>query len=112
MGRNRRKLELAFTHTGTVELRKGDTVLWASDKDTGFKDVISDEFLTAENDGEKVMDYLIDAEVITEPEADDLDLYDEALAAGPDDDDDTDDDDDDDEDFDDDENDDDDDEDE
>lgn len=77
-------LELIFKHSGGVELRrikddKLDTVVWASDSDQDFMDEFGNEIMSAEEDAEAVMDYLEDADVITGPQAEELEIYDESL---------------------------------
>jgi hypothetical protein len=84
-------LELIFKHSGGVELRKitdviaaigndvTDTVVWASDSDQDFMDEFGNEIMSADEDAESVMDYLEDADVITEAQAESLEIYDESL---------------------------------
>lgn len=86
-------LELIFKHSGGVELRRVhshgttpnvvgdavDTVVWASDSDQDFMDEFGNEIMSADQDAEEVMDYLVSADVITEHQADGLEIYDESL---------------------------------
>lgn len=77
-------LELIFKHSGGVELRrvqgeKIDTVVWASDADADFMDEFGNEIMSADEDAEQVMDYLEEADIITEEESEALEIYDESL---------------------------------
>lgn len=86
---NKDILELVFKHSGGVELRavsanddagELDTVIWASDSDMDFADELGGETLFEPNeDAEKVIDYLIEADVIDEDEADELRIFSESL---------------------------------
>jgi hypothetical protein len=89
---NKDILELVFKHSGGVELRaitagRGqdedgdtlDTVVWASDSDQDFQDRIGAELLDPEDDAERVMEYLVEADVIDDDEADDLRIVEESL---------------------------------
>lgn len=107
---NKDILELVFKHSGGVELRAieagtesdVDTVVWASDSDQDFADDFGgEELFDADEHAEKILDYLIEADVIDEGEADEVRIFSESLdgrdvaevgAEGPDDDDDDDDD--------------------
>jgi hypothetical protein len=77
-------LELVFKHSGGVELRvvtenKLDIVKWASDSDQDFMDEFGNEIMSADEDAETVLDYLEDADVISEQEAGEIEIYDESL---------------------------------
>jgi hypothetical protein len=86
-------LELIFKHSGGVELRRVqkhgpkvnevgdaiDKVVWASDADQDFMDEFGNEIMSADDDAEEVMDYLIETDKITEPQAEALEIYDESL---------------------------------
>jgi hypothetical protein len=90
--RQRRGLELVFTPQGHVELCQHDDVLWASDDDEDFRDQYPREFY-GESDANSIMDYLVDHNYLTEIEAQNLELTEEAFdgeaeSEGPDDDDD------------------------
>ena len=99
---NRDILELVFKHSGGVELRavtstdtpELDTVVWASDSDQAFMDAFSQELFSPndEDEVEKILAWLVDADVIDDDEADDLRIVEESLdgrdIADPDDDDD------------------------
>jgi hypothetical protein len=90
---SRGALELIFKHSGGVELRRVhshgttpnvvgdavDTVVWASDSDQDFMDEFGNEIMSADEDAEEVMDYLEDADIITEAQAEALEIYDESL---------------------------------
>jgi hypothetical protein len=82
---SRNALELIFKHSGGVELRSIsetaslDKVLWASDADNDFMDEFGNEIMSADEDAEQVMDYLEDADIITEAQAESLEIYDESL---------------------------------
>lgn len=78
-------IELIFKHSGGVELRsvqgegKLDLIKWASDSDQDFMDEFGNEIMSADDDAEEVMDYLVEAGKITEPQAEALEIYDESL---------------------------------
>ncbi len=56
---------ILFTAHGTVQLLDADDkVLWSSDDDDDFSDEFSDEFLE-EEDLEDVLDYLVDADLLS-----------------------------------------------
>lgn len=83
---NKDILELVFKHSGGVELRavtsdepELDSVIWASDSDQDFMDEFSNEIFDPDQDAEKIMDYLISADVIDDDEADELRIVSEAL---------------------------------
>lgn len=87
---NRDILELVFKHSGGVELRAieangrdsssdVDVVVWASDSDADFMDEFPTEIFDPDEDAEKIMDYLIEADVIDDDEADELRIVSEAL---------------------------------
>jgi hypothetical protein len=82
---SRNALELIFKHSGGVELRsvqgegKLDLIEWASDSDQDFQDEFGNEIMSADEDAENVMDYLEDAGVLSEKQAEDLEIYDESL---------------------------------
>jgi hypothetical protein len=109
---NKDILELVFKHSGGVELRAVtdkddpalDTVIWASDSDQDFMDQFGNEIFDSNDQEEvtKIMDYLVEADIIDDDEAPDLQIWSESLdgrdvetvgAADPGDDDDDDDDD-------------------
>ena len=83
---NRDILELVFKHSGGVELRavtsdepELDSVIWASDSDQDFMDEFSNEIFDPDADAEKIMDYLVSADIIDDDEADELRIVSEAL---------------------------------
>ena len=87
---NRDILELVFKHSGGVELRAieangrdsssdVDAVVWASDSDQDFTDELGSELFDADDDAERIIEYLIEADVIDDDEADDLRIFSEAL---------------------------------
>src|SRR5271168_5263054 len=82
---SRNALELIFKHSGGVELRsvtgegKLDLIKWASDSDQDFMDEFGNEIMSADEDAEQVMDYLEDADIINEAQAESLEIYDESL---------------------------------
>jgi hypothetical protein len=96
---NKDILELVFKHSGGVELRAVDgraddgsldTVVWASDSDPEFMDQFPTEIFEP-NESEGIIEYLIEADIIDEGEAEDLRIFSESLDGrdvGPDDDDD------------------------
>ncbi len=71
-----RALELTFTHTGGAEISQGDDILWSSDDDDEFRDEFVDEFLT-EKDTDRVLQWLVDNDVITEDESEDIEVFQE-----------------------------------
>lgn len=82
--------ELTFRLDGTAELTDpddDDAVVWASDSDEDFRDDFPDEALS-EADLEKVIDWLVDHEVIDEDEAASLEAFSDDGGIGPGDDDD------------------------
>jgi hypothetical protein len=76
-----RDLELVLTSGGGAELiqftGEDGKPVWASDSDEGFMEDFP-EFL-GEADTERIMDYLIEQEIITEDEADNLEISLESL---------------------------------
>jgi hypothetical protein len=85
---NRDILELVFKHSGGVELRAVeagrdsdvDTVVWASDTDQDFADEIGgEEIFDPDDDAERILDYLVEADVIDDDEAEDVRIFSEAL---------------------------------
>ena len=84
-----RSLELGFTPEGTAELidAESDDVLWSSDDDDDFRDDFNDELLTVEKDGESVVEWLVENDVISEEESEDVKLFAEDADAEDDDDD-------------------------
>jgi len=63
---------LLLTAHGTAQLLDADdNVLWSSDDDQDFTDEFDDEFLE-EQDVEKILEFLVDAEYIKESEELDL----------------------------------------
>jgi hypothetical protein len=86
---NKDILELVFKHSGGVELRAVidksdpalDTVIWASDSDQDFMDEFSNEIFDAKDQDEvaEIIDYLVEADVIDDDEAEGLQIWSEAL---------------------------------
>jgi hypothetical protein len=86
---NKDILELVFKHSGGVELRAVtdksdpalDTVIWASDSDQDFMDEFSNEIFDAKDQEEvaEIIDYLVEADVIDDDEAEGLQIWSEAL---------------------------------
>lgn len=76
-------LELVFKHGGGVEVRAPtesdhtDVLVWASDNDPDFMDEFPNELLTPDQDAGKILEYLVDADVINEEEADSVEIYSE-----------------------------------
>jgi hypothetical protein len=63
---------LLLTAHGTAQLLDADErVLWSSDDDEQFTDAISDEFLE-ESDVDEILEYLVDANLLTESQEVDL----------------------------------------
>jgi hypothetical protein len=84
---NKDILELVFKHSGGVELRAVDgraddgsldTVVWASDSDQDFTDQFPSEIFEP-NESEPIIDYLIEADILDEEEADNLRIFSESL---------------------------------
>lgn len=73
-------LELIFLKESIelVDTDDNDSVVWASDEDDEFREAFPDEVLDADEDGERVIAYLVDADVIPEEEAPDVEIYDES----------------------------------
>jgi hypothetical protein len=73
-----RELELIFTPDG-VELVDKDTELveWASDDDDDFRDSFTAEILTPDSDGEAIISWLTENDVISDDEAHDIEIYSE-----------------------------------
>jgi hypothetical protein len=84
---NKDILELVFKHSGGVELRAVDgraddgsldTVVWASDSDQDFTDQFPTEIFEP-NESEPIIEYLIEADILDEEEADNLRIFSESL---------------------------------
>jgi hypothetical protein len=72
-----RKLELVLMPVGNAELvGKNERVLWASDDDDDFAERNHNELLTGA-DVESILDYLVSAGIITEAEADAVEVFEE-----------------------------------
>lgn len=72
--------ELVFVPHGAVELvTDDDEVIWASDSDPDFRDDFSDEFLNADDHGDDILEWLVENDIITEEESDDLEIVEESL---------------------------------
>lgn len=67
---------LFITEDGTAELRHDGRTVWSSDDDPDFSEEVSDEFL-GEEDLPTILDYLVNAEKLTEEEADTLECKEE-----------------------------------
>lgn len=80
-----RDLELAITTDGKAELREvdKDETLWSSDDDDDFRDEFGEEFLVTESVAEDVVDYLVDCKLISDVEADSLEIYEETEDGEP-----------------------------
>jgi hypothetical protein len=85
---NKDILELVFKHSGGVELRAVDgreddgsldTVIWASDSDQDFTDEFPTEIFEPGPDTEKILDYLIEADILDEDEAEQVRIFSESL---------------------------------
>lgn len=83
---SRDSLELVFKHGGGVEVRAPtesdhtDVLIWASDNDPDFMDEFPNELLNAD-ESEDILEYLVQEEILTEDEADAIEVFSE----GPDD---------------------------
>jgi len=62
--------ELMVSATGTAELLREGNSVWVSDDDPDLADEIDSDFINASNIG-KVLDYLVDIDVLTDAQADD-----------------------------------------
>jgi hypothetical protein len=72
-----RNLELTFTSTGGAEVSDGpDDVVWSSDDDDEFRDEFENEFLNVK-DEERVIQWLVDHDIVTEDESEDLEVFEE-----------------------------------
>jgi hypothetical protein len=84
---NKDILELVFKHSGGVELRavtaaddpELDTVVWASDSDQDFMDQFGNELFDPDTDAEPIMEFLVNADVLDDDEADELRIVEESL---------------------------------
>ena len=87
VSREHKMLELAFTPHGTAELidpdSDSDYVIWASDSDDDFRDEFGEELLS-EADTEDVIDWLVSAEIISNDEAESLEVFEESQDGGDD----------------------------
>ncbi|MGA9854238.1 MAG: hypothetical protein WBR29_03035 [Gammaproteobacteria bacterium] len=73
-----RRLELVYTPTGSVELLgANERVIWASDDDDDFAEKNTNEILD-DADSAQILDYLIDERIITEEEADEVEIFKES----------------------------------
>jgi hypothetical protein len=74
-----RELELAFTpdHVELVN-KESEEIEWASDDDDDFRDDFGDELLNADEDGERVILWLKEMDIISDEEADDIEIFDES----------------------------------
>lgn len=63
---------------GGAELVEDGDVIWNSDDDESFRDDFPDEILS-ENDVAQVLDYLVDDDVITDEEADRVEIEEESV---------------------------------
>lgn len=73
---------LLLTEIGTAQLLDDDeeTILWSSDDDSEFQEEVSDEFLKEENVNE-ILDWLVDQDIITEEEAEEIEVAEDSLEA-------------------------------
>lgn len=73
-------LELIFMPEGVelVDTDDGDTVVWASDDDDDFREEFPDEVLSADDDGERIIAYLVEADIVHPDYAGDIEIYDES----------------------------------
>jgi ABC-type phosphate/phosphonate transport system substrate-binding protein len=81
---------LCFATGGQVQLEENGEIIWSSDDDEDFREEITDEFLDAEKDQERVLEYLVDAEILTQEQAENIEIESESLEADEDQDDDAD----------------------
>ena len=73
-------LELTLLANGGAELTRNTVQVWASDSDDEFADEFGEEFLD-ENDTEAILNYLVEADFLTDAEADDVDVFVESAEA-------------------------------
>jgi hypothetical protein len=79
-GFRNRKLELCFTPDGKVELvTDKDIVIWESDGDEDFNEKMAQE-LYGYADCERIINYMIAADLISREEAHELDIFEESDA--------------------------------
>lgn len=65
---------LTLLSNGGAELTRNGVQCWASDSDDEFAEQFGDEFLD-ENDVEGILEYLVEADQLTDDEADSADLF-------------------------------------
>jgi hypothetical protein len=61
--------ELVVSATGTAELLRAGNSVWVSDDDPDLADAIGGDFINESNIG-KVLDYLVDIDLLTDAQAD------------------------------------------
>ena len=72
---------LLFMVGGQVQLQRDGATLWASDNDEEFRDEFEDEFLDPDEDAEHVLYYLMDKGVLTEDEAEAVEVESDSIDA-------------------------------
>ena len=72
-------LVLIFTSEGKAILEEEGEAVWFSDDDDDFIEVIGNEFLEAENDAAKILDYLVEEGSIEEDEKEEVEIEQEDL---------------------------------
>ena len=83
-----RTLTLVLLSQGGAELLDGSRQLWASDSDEDFQEAFPDELLPSDDETiVSVLDYLVDAGLLSDDEADDAAVQVETLEAPSDEDD-------------------------
>lgn len=73
------ELTLIFTSEGKAILEEEGEAVWFSDDDDDFSEVIGNEFLEAEYDTAKVLDYLVEEGSIEEDEKEKVEIEQEDL---------------------------------
>lgn len=79
MGMNESVLVLAFLTGGQVALEEDGEQMWSSDDDDDFIEEFGDAFHDPD-DAEEIIEYLVDCDIITQDEADDLEVESESLS--------------------------------
>lgn len=72
---------LVFCTGGQAQLEDGEEVIWYSDDDEDFRSTVSDEFLDAVKDQERVLTYLVSEGILDEDEAEECEIESESLDA-------------------------------
>jgi hypothetical protein len=72
-------LTLVFCTGGQAQLEEDGEVIWHSDDDDDFRSTISEEFLSEDDDAERIFEFLVDKGILTEEEAEECEIEVESL---------------------------------